>query len=57
MTRNESRVSEVTPLLKQAKQADRLAEKYRRDEEGYARNKDAASDLRRRAEDLLDGMT
>lgn len=54
MTRAGS-ITEVASLLKQAKQHQRLAEKYRRDEEGFERNMDRASDLRARAQDLLDG--
>lgn len=48
------RITEVASLLKQSKSAERLAEKYRRGEEGYERNMDEAATLRARAEDLLD---
>lgn len=47
-------MTEVASLLKSAKQHERLAGKYRRDEEGYERNMDRASDFRRQAQDLLD---
>lgn len=59
MTRDRmrARAAEATSLLKQAKAAVRLAEKYRRDEEGFERNMDEAADLRRRAQDLLDNNT
>lgn len=54
MTRTD-RIAEVASLLKQARQDENLAGKYRRGEEGYERNMDRASDKRRRAQDLLDG--